>query len=189
MFWRSPIDSRVPTRSPATLAVWTVYSPASQHGVFSARLVDAKKAKTPMIKLTGVFVLATSYSRTAFRRTTIGAAAFHFRVRNGNGWCHHANVTRAEKRLRCSALVCDSRLFESLVDSRFSVHDSDFQRAVDPLTSTYRKKNVIRDSLHCYIGFSDSRLNVSTIHATSRASFCFEIFPLLCLPSRLRGMG
>ena len=70
------------------------------------------------------------------------------------------------------------------VDSRFSVHDSDFQRAADSLTSTYRKKNVIRDSLHCYIGFSDSRFNVSTIHATSRASFCFEIFPLLCLPLR-----
>ena len=70
------------------------------------------------------------------------------------------------------------------VDSRFSVHDSDFQRAADPLTSTYRKKNVIRDSLDCYIGFSDSRFNVSTIHATSRASFCFEIFPLLCLPLR-----
>ena len=70
------------------------------------------------------------------------------------------------------------------IDSRFSVHDLDFQRAADPLTSTYRKKNVIRDSLHCYIGFSDSRFNVSTIHATSRASFCFEIFPLLCLPLR-----
>ena len=51
-----------------------------------------------MTKLTGVFVLATSYSRTAFRRTTIGAAAFHFRVRNGNGWCHHANVTRVRNR-------------------------------------------------------------------------------------------
>ena len=145
-----------------------------------------------MTKLTGVFVLATSYSRTAFRRTTIGAAAFHFRVRNGNGWCHHANVTRAEKRLRCSALACDTRFFTSgashseaaTVDSRFSVHDSDFQRAADPLTPTYRKKNVIRDSLHCYIGFSDSRFNVSTIHGTSRASFCFEIFPLLCLPLR-----
>ena len=166
----------------------TGYPAASQLAVFSARVTVAK-SKNPDDKLTGVFVLATSYSRTAFRRTTIGAAAFHFRVRNGNGWCHHANVTRAEKRLRCSALVCDSRLFESLVNSRFSVHDSDFQRAADPLTSTYRKKNVIRDLLHCYIGFSDSRFNVSTIHATSRASFCFEIFPLLCLPSRLRGMG
>ena len=58
-----------------------------------------------MTKFTGVFVLATSYSRTACRRTTIGAAAFHFRVRNGNGWCHCAIVTRAEKRLRCSALM------------------------------------------------------------------------------------
>jgi hypothetical protein len=26
--------------------------------------------------------------------TTIGAAAFHFRVRNGIGWCHSAIVTR-----------------------------------------------------------------------------------------------
>ena len=48
------------------------------------------------IKLTGVFVLATSYSRTAYRRTTIGAAAFHCRVRNGNGWGHCAIVTRKE---------------------------------------------------------------------------------------------
>src|SRR5467141_555835 len=42
----------------------------------------------------GHLVLATSYSRTAYRRTTIGAAAFHCRVRNGNGWCHCATVTR-----------------------------------------------------------------------------------------------
>src|SRR5437879_4845246 len=41
-------------------------------------------------------VLATSYSRTAYRRTTIGAAAFHCRVRNGNGWGHCAIVTREE---------------------------------------------------------------------------------------------
>ena len=25
--------------------------------------------------------------------TTIGAVAFHFRVRDGNGWCHNAIVT------------------------------------------------------------------------------------------------
>ena len=62
---------------------------APQHG---------KENKKPDEKLTGVLVLATSYSRTAYRRTTIGAAAFHFRVRNGNGWCHHANVTRGAKR-------------------------------------------------------------------------------------------
>ena len=46
----------------------------------------------------GLFVLATSYSRTAYRRTTIGAAAFHFRVRNENGWDHRAIVTRSEPR-------------------------------------------------------------------------------------------
>jgi hypothetical protein len=61
----------------------------------------------------GRSVLATSYSRTAYRRTTIGAAAFHFRVRNGNGWCHCAKVTRAEKRLRCSALVRNSKFVKS----------------------------------------------------------------------------
>ena len=39
-----------------------------------------------------------SYSRTTFRRTTIGAAAFHCRVRNGNGWCHCATITRGPSR-------------------------------------------------------------------------------------------
>jgi len=66
--------------------------------------------------------------------------------------------------LRCSALACDTRFFTSgashseaaTVDSRFSVHDSDFQRAADPLTSTYRKKNVIRDR---YIVTSGSPIN------------------------------
>ena len=38
--------------------------------------------------------LATSYFRTSLRRTIIGAAAFHFRVRNGNGWGHCARITR-----------------------------------------------------------------------------------------------
>src|SRR6476659_8076576 len=56
------------------------------------------KAKSPMSYLTGLFVLATSYSRTTYRRTTIGAAAFHFRVRNGNGWCHCAIITRVRCR-------------------------------------------------------------------------------------------
>lgn len=42
----------------------------------------------------GRSVLATTYSRTAYRCTTIGAVAFHFRVRDGNGWFHYARVTR-----------------------------------------------------------------------------------------------
>src|SRR5205814_9641076 len=54
-----------------------------------------QKTKNPTeINRVGFLVLATSYSRTTFRRTTIGAAAFHFRVRNGNGWGHCAKVTR-----------------------------------------------------------------------------------------------
>ena len=63
-----------------------------------------KESKMPDEKLTGHFVLATSYSRTACRRTTIGAAAFHFRVRNGNGWCHYAIVTRVRNRTGGSLL-------------------------------------------------------------------------------------
>ena len=68
---------------------------APQHG---------KESKMPDEKLTGHLVLATSYSRTACRRTTIGAAAFHFRVRNGNGWCHYAIVTRVRNRTGGSLL-------------------------------------------------------------------------------------
>ena len=44
-------------------------------------------------------ILATSYSRAAYRRTTIGAAAFHCRVRNGNGWGHCALITRHSQRI------------------------------------------------------------------------------------------
>ena len=39
--------------------------------------------------------LATTYSRRTLRPTTIGAVAFHGRVRDGNGWDHHAKVTRS----------------------------------------------------------------------------------------------
>ena len=40
--------------------------------------------------------LATTYSHRTYRPTTIGAAAFHFRVRNGTGWFHRALVTRGQ---------------------------------------------------------------------------------------------
>ncbi len=39
--------------------------------------------------------LATTYSRRTLRPTTIGAVVFHGRVRDGNGWGHHAKVTRS----------------------------------------------------------------------------------------------
>ena len=46
--------------------------------------------------------LATTYSHRAYRPTTIGATVFHFRVRNGTGWFHHAMVTRG--RVLCVCL-------------------------------------------------------------------------------------
>src|SRR5437773_2422255 len=59
----------------------------------------AQKCKNPTeTNPAGFSILATSYSRTAYRRTTIGAAAFHCRVRNGNGWSHCATVTRVRNR-------------------------------------------------------------------------------------------
>src|SRR5438093_13185762 len=73
------------------------------NSLHSARVGGAQK--TPADHLTcGCSVLATSYSRTACRRTTIGAAAFHCRVRNGNGWGHCAIVTRVRSRTGISLL-------------------------------------------------------------------------------------
>ena len=46
----------------------------------------------------GELNLAATYSHTAFRRTTIGATAFHFRVRDGTGWFHCAMATRIRNR-------------------------------------------------------------------------------------------
>ena len=55
----------------------------------------ATKTSGPFsFRKTGRYNQATSYSRMTCRQTTIGAAAFHFRVRDGNGWFHRAMVTR-----------------------------------------------------------------------------------------------
>ena len=71
-----------------------------------ARVGDAQKCKNPTeINPVGFLVLATSYSRAAYRRTTIGAAAFHCRVRDGNGWGHCAIVTRVRNRTGSFAAV------------------------------------------------------------------------------------
>ena len=48
----------------------------------------------------GVY-LATTYSHRTYRPTTIGAEAFHFRVRNGTGWFHLALVTRGQRWVDC----------------------------------------------------------------------------------------
>ena len=70
----------------------------------ATRVRKKTRNKMPDGLNTGHFTLATSYSHTAYRRTTIGAAAFHFRVRNGNGWDHRASVTRVRSRTGGSLL-------------------------------------------------------------------------------------
>ena len=71
-------------------------------GVFQERLPTLRnlrlhlKIESPVLCINrkrGV-TLATSYFRTTYRRTIIGAAAFNFRVRNGYGWCRCAEITR-----------------------------------------------------------------------------------------------
>ena len=57
------------------------------------RFPGKKRARHLLSKMPGKY-LATTYSRKTCRLTTIGAAAFHFRVRNGTGWFHRALVTR-----------------------------------------------------------------------------------------------
>ena len=48
--------------------------------------------------------LAATYSHMVYHHTTIGATVFHFRVRDGTGWFHHAMVTRG--RTLCSSYKC-----------------------------------------------------------------------------------
>jgi hypothetical protein len=61
-----------------------------------ARPSLTNKKREPQLTFAGrgSLTLAMSYSRTTYRCTTIGAAAFNFRVRNGNGWSHCAMITR-----------------------------------------------------------------------------------------------
>ena len=53
-----------------------------------------KKTRNELCTQSGSYSLATSYSHRAYRPTTIGAASFHCRVRDGNGWVQCAMVTR-----------------------------------------------------------------------------------------------
>ena len=157
---------------------------------------------------TGHLTLATSYSRTAYRRTTIGAAAFHFRVRNGNGWGHCAIVTRPSY-LHSSSWVWwpDSRSIKSLpafaeatawqastdgpqgrgynIDSRFTFNDSRFRSLKERQFPGIYIRAEERDSrfvtsLHRFFRF-DSRLNHSP---NLKASFCLRsLIPHYCSES------
>src|SRR5947199_8360281 len=131
--------------------------------------VVTQKCKNPTeMNPVGFLVLATSYSRTACRRTTIGAAAFHFRVRNGNGWSHCARVTRVRCRTGGVAASRPASRYRTLETMSILERTISYQQstAADPLTSTYR---------------SSFRLRQPTVQP-SFVSF-FRSFDLLCMPS------
>src|SRR4029077_6922613 len=68
---------------------------AGYNRIFSTTTGRLGQKRTPdSFRNLRFITLAMSYSRTTYRSTTIGAAAFHFRVRNGNGWDHCATITR-----------------------------------------------------------------------------------------------
>jgi hypothetical protein len=69
---------------------------------------NKKGARHRVSTMPGLY-LATTYSHRTYRPTTIGAAAFHFRVRNGTGWFHHALVTRGQ----CWARMVDAMRFQN----------------------------------------------------------------------------
>ena len=55
---------------------------------------DSEKEKARIHEMRAFIDLATTYSRASYTGTTIGPAAFHGRVRNGNGWSHRGIITR-----------------------------------------------------------------------------------------------
>ena len=107
--------------------------------------------------------LATTYSHRTYRPTTIGAAAFHFRVRNGTGWFHRAVVTRVQCRGRMAGAMrfryclsgdielsrrCLSFLARSLASARRSFVFRSFHRragavsaAIWRSSSSFRSQN------------------------------------------------
>jgi hypothetical protein len=132
------------------------------------RVKDAENKNPTELNSVRFLVLATSYSRTACRRTTIGAAAFHFRVRNGNGWDHCAIVTRVRNRTRGFAAAAATR-------ARCRTLGTDcrsFKRTIDSLISTYR-----------------SSFRLRTADATTKASFVLRSFVLSVCRSAKRGTG
>ena len=141
--WQNAIASTLQACAPRN-ELWRrllIHSPPSPLSGFGrARTVG--ESKNPDDKLTGVLVLATSYSRAACRRTTIGAAAFHFRVRNGNGWCHCAIVTRVRTRTggfaALAATLARSRISGDIgaIEVNRPYLQSDFKRTLNTHLST-----------------------------------------------------
>src|SRR3989442_3802327 len=63
---------------------------------------------------------STLFPYTTLFRSTIGAAAFHFRVRNGNGWGHCASIARNLRRTF-------RRTFLAMLAQRSEEHTSELQ--------------------------------------------------------------
>src|SRR6266496_4828023 len=136
----------------------------------------SQKCKNPTeINPVGFLVLATSYSRTACRRTTIGAAAFHFRVRNGNGWSHCARVTRVRNRTGISLLCSDASARPNLwgqIRRLSSIAATKFQKEQSTI-------NCCR-SADIYI---QEFISAETADGTTELRFVLRSFDLLCVPS------
>ena len=81
--------------------------------------------------------LATTYSHKTYRLTTIGAEAFHFRVRNGTGWFHFALVTRGRLFSKRAVALVALLSFDSS-DQSNRTDQSDQKIFVRSLTSTGR---------------------------------------------------
>ena len=96
--WDQKVDPRQPERAPDQKQASSRDTPGTRPALASSGQDPVSESsgqkKSPPSEEGGENKLATTYSHTAYRRTTIGAVAFHFRVRDGNGWCHYAMVTR-----------------------------------------------------------------------------------------------
>ena len=106
--WRGPRTERRPAGCPVAASGHTL-PPLSRLPVAGCpgrpacspsgcKMASGCKKKSPapsLLKMPGKYLAAT-YSHRTCRPNTIGAAAFHFRVRNGTGWFHRALVTRGQ---------------------------------------------------------------------------------------------
>ena len=125
--------------------------------------LDENKKPSISFRHAGHLVLATSYSRTTLRRTTIGAAAFHCRVRNGNGWDHCAMITRSKQRawsLFTSGVVIREARIVTSKSSRFTIHALSKNCCFSDIY-TQGTRFVIRYIITSVLPIHDSRFNDS----------------------------
>jgi hypothetical protein len=168
-----------------------MFSYGMQRSAAPRSIKRARKRKARWHLTNGLFVLATSYSRAAYRRTTIGAAAFHCRVRNGNGWCHCAIITRIKRRMfsplnsgHCKFQIVDLQIASQCDAATGARSTSNFQRTRFQIINLQFKI--------CNCRFSEIYIQVFgilppvTAAATTSSEFYLKSFDLLCVPSSAR---